>query len=209
MVVVNMTADKPGKINCRIHLTSPHKVSATKADGNRLTLIGQVEADGIHFQSVADVEAEDGKVVVEDGGLRVSDANSFVIVLVAATNFKNYRELGADPAARCTAALEQASSMRGCLRTFHVDDYQHLFRRVSLDLLAGTIRLTAAPPISASATSTTATTPTWPHSSSSMADTCSSPPAARAGSPPICRASGMSRSIRPGTANTPATSIRR
>ena len=65
-----------------------------------------------------------------------------------------------------------------------------------------------SPPTSASATSTRATTPTWPRSSSNTAATCSSPPAARAASRPICRASGTNRSIRPGTASTPATSTR-
>src|SRR5205823_4368213 len=54
---------------------------------------------------------------------------------VAATDFKNFQELGADPSARCAAALE-AIGEKGydALRAAHVADHRALFRRVRLDL---------------------------------------------------------------------------
>ena len=131
---VKIAAGRPGAINCRIRLTSPHKESSVKAGSDRLVLDGQVESDGIRFESIAQVRASGGKIAVEGDSLLVSGANELLIRLVAATNFKNYRELGADPAAQCKRIIEAAPS--GDIELFFLaeDDYRYLFKRVSLDL---------------------------------------------------------------------------
>jgi alpha-L-fucosidase 2 len=108
-----------------------------KADGNRITLSGSVESDGVHFQSVARIETVDGKVTTEGNAIRVSDARAFFIVVVAATNFRNFHELGADPAAECEKLLDDAGSQIEKIVARHTADYQDypgLFHRVSLDL---------------------------------------------------------------------------
>ena len=110
LIVTDITADKPGKLDCTIRLTSPHKDASAKADGDRITLRGQVEEGGIRFEAVAQVQTDGGKIAVEGEGLHVTGANNLTIRLVAATNFKNYRELGADPSARCKAILDKAKS---------------------------------------------------------------------------------------------------
>ncbi len=135
LVVTYITADKPGQIDCTVRLSSPHKDASAKADGDRITLRGQVEEGGICFEAVAQVQNEGGKVAVEGEGLRVTDADRLTIRLVAATNFTSYRELGADPAARCKAILDKVSSQSlHMISCHHLTDYQSLFLRVSLDL---------------------------------------------------------------------------
>jgi len=132
-VMVRLTADKSGKLDCLMRLSSPHPDSKVTADGQTLILHGQVEPDGIRFESRALLTADGGTVKPEGDALRVAGANTLVIRLVAATNFKNYHDISADPAARCAALLKKNKSWEKTLQA-HVADHQALFRRVSLDL---------------------------------------------------------------------------
>jgi len=134
-IFVRFTADRPGKLNCLVRLTSPHKDSKTTTSGNSLILAGSVEPDGIHFESRALLETDGGTLTADGNALRVSNANSVVIRLVAATNFKNYRDITANPTERCVTLLKNAErrSWDAALKA-HLADYQALFRRVSLDL---------------------------------------------------------------------------
>ena len=62
-------------------------------------------------------------------------ATSATYILVAATNYKTYKDVSADPAARNNATL---AALKGksyeTLRAEHIRDHQALFRRVTLDL---------------------------------------------------------------------------
>jgi alpha-L-fucosidase 2 len=132
---VRLSADRPGRINCVVRLASPHRESAVAAEGRTLFLRGQVEPDGIRFESRAELSTEGGQIAVEGDRLRVTGADALVIRLVAATNFTNYRELGADPAGRCAALLQAAGAKTWAqLRSAHLADHRALFRRVTLDL---------------------------------------------------------------------------
>jgi len=135
MLVVRMTADQPGLLNGTIRLSSPHADSTVRADGESLVLRGQVQADGIRFESRIQVTADDGQLAAEADSLRVTGATALTIRLVAATNFASFRELTADPAAGCAEALAQAAG-QSCeaLKQRHLADHQALFRRVDLDL---------------------------------------------------------------------------
>jgi alpha-L-fucosidase 2 len=54
---------------------------------------------------------------------------------VAASNFKNFHDLSADPAERCETRLKAAADKTfDALLKAHVADHQNLFRRVALDL---------------------------------------------------------------------------
>ncbi|MCU0778085.1 MAG: glycoside hydrolase family 95 protein [Akkermansiaceae bacterium] len=133
---VRLTADKPGRLDCVVRLSSPHTNSQTTVDGGQtLVLRGQVEADGIRFESHALLTAEGGTVTASPDGLRVAGANSLVIRLVAATNFKSYRDISGNPAERCSALLKSVArkAWDGILKA-HLADHQALFRRVALDL---------------------------------------------------------------------------
>jgi alpha-L-fucosidase 2 len=130
---VGLEADKEGKLNCLVRLNSPHEKATVVVEGRTLVLRGQVEPGGVRFESRAEVGG--GAITVEGNALRVTGATRFVIRLVAATNYKNYRSLSADPAARCAALLKKsaAKSWEQALAA-HVADHRALFGRVSLDL---------------------------------------------------------------------------
>jgi alpha-L-fucosidase 2 len=133
---LRLTADKPGKINGHVRLTSPHKNSSTTATGNdRLVLRGEVQADGICFESIAKVEAASGSVSTNGDKLEITNADQVLIRLVAATNFTNFRDITGDPAARSAKLLESASGKPwDKVLAGHLADHQALFRRMDIDL---------------------------------------------------------------------------
>ena len=136
VICVRVTAGQPGKLNCAVRLSSAHKDAQVTVSGNdTLVLRGQVEAGGIRFESRALLQTDGGKVTAESGALRIAGANALVIRLVAATNFKNYRDISGDPTQYCTALLQKAAAKSyEQLRQAHEADYRSLFRRVTLDL---------------------------------------------------------------------------
>lgn len=134
-ILARINASQPGQITCRVRLSSPHAESTVKADGNRVVLRGQVEPDGVRFECVAHVEIDGGKLQAEEDALSITGADALTVRLVAATNFQDFRNLTADPSARCAELLAKSAG-----RPFedflqrHLADHQALFRRVALDL---------------------------------------------------------------------------
>jgi alpha-L-fucosidase 2 len=100
-----------------------------------LVLHGKVNGGAIAYQARLRVLAKGGSMRVEGDRIHVDKADSAMLVLVAATNFKNFRDLSADPAQVAQAHLGTAMTQAFAdLRANHVRDYQHLFNRVSLTL---------------------------------------------------------------------------
>lgn len=131
-IVTRVTASKPGTLSCVVRLSSPHNGATVQAEGDRLTLSGEVEPGGIRFVSIAQIET-DGQIKTDDAAVRVAGASALTVRLTAATNFKSFRDLGADPAARCRQVLAAQKPYEKLLAD-HQADHQKLFRRVSLDL---------------------------------------------------------------------------
>jgi len=179
VIVLRLTADKPGQINFTLRMDSPHTNSQVEAEAPAparknsprvsigfgvgvgtfgsgggvgvgvgssrelnsreelpwLKLTGRVQADGLVFESRVQVRPEGGTVVVADSGLRIENADAVTVLLVAATSFKNFQDISAVPARRCTEYLANLSRRSYAeLRADHIADHQKLFRRVSLDL---------------------------------------------------------------------------
>jgi len=132
---VRLSSDPPGRIDCRVRLSSPHPGASVRIDGNTLVLQGQVEAGGIRFESRAALEPEGGRVGAEENSLRVTGASALVIRLAAASNFRTFRDVSAEPAERCAALVREAAGRSWEeRRRAHQADHQSLFRRVSLEL---------------------------------------------------------------------------
>jgi alpha-L-fucosidase 2 len=136
VIALRLTADKKGQISFTARMDSPHQLVQTRAiNGDQLALRGQVEKEGLKFEARLRVLADGGKRVVKDGEIVVENADSATLLLAAATSFRNYRDISADPAARCAAALKAALGKSfAALNKAHVEDHRKLFRRVVLDL---------------------------------------------------------------------------
>ena len=147
-IAVRITADTPGRIGFTATLSSVHPGALTRAAGeNRLALVGDMTGvkyrgdDGTDIESTTRFEAqlqvsvEGGKVTVSDAAIEVAGADAATLILAGATSYVNFRDLSADPKARCEKILAGvAGKSYASIRQAHVADHQRLFRRVVLDL---------------------------------------------------------------------------
>jgi alpha-L-fucosidase 2 len=135
VLAVRITADKPGALTFTAALSSPHKGALTSAQGNEVVLRGQVQAGGIRFEARLRAIVEGGKTAARGDSLSIEGANAVTLLLAGATNHKKYNDLSADPAARNTKTLAAAEGKSfAALEGAHREDYQKLFRRVSIEL---------------------------------------------------------------------------
>ncbi len=159
VIAIRIQSSQPGKVNFTVKMDSPHVRSETKSGGeSELVLTGQVhdpvalknlrlqdptikdgqlpEATmGLTFCSRLRLIALGGKCSSSSDSLKVTQADSVVLLLVAATSFVNFNDVSGDSGARCDDYLQ---ALQG--KTFdqlldrHIADHQTLFNRVSLDL---------------------------------------------------------------------------
>jgi alpha-L-fucosidase 2 len=136
LLVVRLSADRPGSVSVTAKLDSPHAAARSAAVGqDQLLLAGQVQEDGLRFEARLRVLLEGGRVTASGDQIVVEKADVVTLLLAAATSFKSFRDISADPAARCELALEAVSGKPYvALLNAHVADHQRLFRRVALDL---------------------------------------------------------------------------
>jgi alpha-L-fucosidase 2 len=136
VIIVRLTADKPGSIDCVLRMKSAHKNHTVINDGTAgVTLTGQVQPNGVCFEARARLAVQGGKVTAAVNGLAVSGADSLTIKLVAATNVKNFRDISAEPKVRCDEILKVSDGKTvEAIKTAHIADHRSLFRRVALDL---------------------------------------------------------------------------
>jgi alpha-L-fucosidase 2 len=139
-IAIHLTASKPGNVNIDAVIGSPHKVWQMRQVGNhtyRLTIhITEGTLKGVVYL-YADVKK--GKVVMlENADLIIQNADEATLYLIAATNFKNYKDVSADPDAICKQRLQniKAKTYAQIVKT-HVADYQHYFNKFSVDLGSG------------------------------------------------------------------------
>lgn len=118
----------------KVSLDSIHPDATVVSDNGYLVLGGQVADGAVRFEARLSIQS-DGDVQVDDQSATVTEAREAVLILAAATNVRNFRDLSADPAALNKQVLDAARVKTGDqLHADHVDDHQELFHRVRLDL---------------------------------------------------------------------------
>jgi alpha-L-fucosidase 2 len=135
-IVVRITASKPGSVSFKTALRSAHEGGQVRVvPSGDMAMTGQVKESAIRFEARLRVLTEGGGRTTDGIAIQITGADSATLILTGATNFQNYRDVSANPAARNDAAL---AAIRGkpfdVLRAEHVKDHQSLFRRASLDL---------------------------------------------------------------------------
>ena len=135
-IILRFTADKAAQISFTLQMTSPHTNSETRAlNSDTLVLDGQVETNGLRFESRVRIINAGGHITTNKNVIAVENADAVTLYLVAATSFKNFQNISADPATRCASDLKKVSQ-RGfdAVLADQQADYKKLFRRVQLDL---------------------------------------------------------------------------
>ncbi|MBP3967403.1 DUF4073 domain-containing protein, partial [Paenibacillus lignilyticus] len=139
VMVMRLTSSKPNMLNFMLSITSPQVSSKPTivADGNRLTMSGNLYDNNMAYESQLLVQNEDGIVSPGIGKLTVANATSVTILMSAATDYVNHYPdfQGTDPHPKVSNYIAAASGHTyEQLRATHMGDYKSLFGRVSLNL---------------------------------------------------------------------------
>jgi alpha-L-fucosidase 2 len=147
VIVVRLTASHPGQISFESRLVTPQRATteATSSgdlvmrgrngDGNGATADGQPMTGALRFEARVRVLPTGGTRSAAGDSITVQEADAVTLLISAATSYRNYADVTADPALRVATALDRASSKTfDALRDAHVRDYRALFDRVTFDV---------------------------------------------------------------------------
>ena len=140
VIVVRLTADKPGAINFTANYQTPLRTDITTESGNTLVVNGvNASASGIRgalkFQVRARVLADGGSVNTTSNSVSVANANSATILIALATSYKSYNDVSGKPEKIVKRQIASAAKKSfDKLLAAHLKEHQRLFNRVSLDL---------------------------------------------------------------------------
>jgi alpha-L-fucosidase 2 len=145
IMVIRLTSNQPARLNFMVSLTSPHTESKVEAQDRVIRLRGRVSdylqkreetrrPSILKFESRLLVYEHDGKLERDGERLRITGAGAVTLLLAAATSYKNYNDISADPSVRCEQVLSSVAGTYETLLDRHIADHQKLFRRISIDL---------------------------------------------------------------------------
>lgn len=150
VIALRLTADQPGQLSFSLSMDRPapppadgswpvesHADFTTRTeDSNKLVLLpGPDHKDQINFRGELQVLNSGGTVTADGQQLRVTKANSVLLLITAATDFKGGPFQGGDPAITCAATLQRAAAIPYArLRSGQIADQQRYFSRTTLQL---------------------------------------------------------------------------
>jgi alpha-L-fucosidase 2 len=144
VVVMRLTASKPGSISFSAFFTSPQPKALRKATASKDLTIASTTIDHegvkgmVNFKGLVRIKLEAGVLSANDTALVVKDANAATIYISIASNFNHYNDLGGDENKRAEQYLNNAyTKTYAAILKAHVAAYQKYFNRVQLDLAPG------------------------------------------------------------------------
>lgn len=138
IIAVRISADQPGKVSLTAALNVPDNRSAqTQVAVGRINVSGALQDNGLKYEAGAQVSTIGGKLEQAGDKLQVSNADSVVILLTAATDYvqhyPDYR--GGNPHKTVTGKLDKSQKKTYAeLLKAHQADYHQIFDRVNLDI---------------------------------------------------------------------------
>ena len=151
VVVMRIKASGKGKLSfaldhdCKLKSTKVGHVDLTKGKnpwGTLTATIEGVEQEGVKSALNAELVARviaDGRMSTNNGNIEVKNATTATIIISAATNFVNYNDVSGNASAKNEATLKAVEGKTAdVLLKRHVAKYQAQYKRVALDISAGT-----------------------------------------------------------------------
>ena len=136
VLVVRLTADKPGSYSGSIELNDSHGAQ-TIAEKNKLTFFGAL-TNNLKYEAQLVVRNDGGTLQTNGSRLEFKNCDRLTLIFTAGTDYafgyaSHYR--GEDPHARITKEIKTAAAKNyGALKAAHEKDFHSLFDRVALDL---------------------------------------------------------------------------
>ena len=140
VIVVRLSADKPGAISLSAGMKTPMKATITTDGSDTLVMTGTGGDHGgikgqLRYQSRVKVMTSGGKLSAANNRVTVANADEALLLISAATSYRTYADVSGDPEAITKKIIADASAKPFAkLRAGHLENYQPLFRRVSIDL---------------------------------------------------------------------------
>jgi len=140
VIVVKLSASKPGQITANVFMNSPIDKTVASTEGNQILLSGvgtnfENVKGKVKFQGRLEAKNKGGEVSASNGILSINKADEVTLYISIATNFKNYNDITEDEIAKSKSYLEKALPKNfEDIKKAHVAYYQKFFNRVALDL---------------------------------------------------------------------------
>ncbi len=140
VLVLRLSADRPGAIRCRISIDSPQRGQFVEQADPELTFSGAGKADwgipaALRFAFGIRVVNIGGSVSSSSGILSAKGADELLILLDAATSFRRYDDVSGDADGIITGRLTKAARRSiESMRRDHITEHQRLFRSFTVDL---------------------------------------------------------------------------
>lgn len=141
LIAIHLSANKKNAINEEIKLSAqvPHN---TKYSNSQITQTGHAIGDSeesIHFCTIIRAFNTGGNIEHTDSSLIISNANEVTIYIVNETSFNGYdKHPVKDGAPYLERATDEAWHLQNLsyneFRSHHINDYQHYYNRVKLNL---------------------------------------------------------------------------
>ncbi|KAA0993850.1 glycoside hydrolase family 95 protein [Dyadobacter aurulentus] len=141
VMVVHLTADKPGKLSFAASYSTLHAQPEIRTTpGRELVLAGRGSdhegvTGAVKFKVITKVKNDGGNVSATDTSLVINGADAATIFISIATNFKDYRDVSGDENALAASYLNRAySKSYDAILKPHIAAFQKYFNRVKFDL---------------------------------------------------------------------------
>ena len=140
VVVVNIKADKKGKLNFSLNYKSQLPCQVNTVDNQLVAWVEGVEQEGIpaalKAQTITKV-VTDGKLSAQTESLTVDNASEATLLISTATNFVNYHDVSGNQQAKNDAYIKNAEkyNFKQLLKR-HIDKFQQQYNRVHIRLSA-------------------------------------------------------------------------
>jgi len=136
VIVVHLTASKPGKLSFMASLSTPHQQhSFRQIDSQTISMHLGVKDGALLGESFLKVVVEKGKLMVTDSVLSVGNADEVTFYLSGATNFINYKNVSGNPYLHCKktlAAINGKSYQK--IKSDHLKEYQQHYQTFSVQI---------------------------------------------------------------------------
>lgn len=148
-IIIRLETSRKGALNFSAGLDSPHSRYSVTIENGEIVMKGKAgnypkELDYagnpyppslLTFEARLKIINEGGGIIQNEKSIKVTNANSVTLYLVAATSFVNYQDISANPSERCKDYLVKLEGKSfQSLKSEHIADYQKLFNRVRIDL---------------------------------------------------------------------------
>ena len=136
VIAIRLSANKKASVSFETKLSSPHKHSSVKKiNNNTIELSLQVSHGALRGESYLQIRIKNGIIETTNDKIIVSNTDEAEIYLTAGTNYKNYKDVTADPHLPCVSALKniQQKSWQQ-IKEAHIKEYQQYFNTFSIKL---------------------------------------------------------------------------